>query len=81
MKSKYLSNPDYTFEKVNRASLACGPLIKWAIAQLMFADMLKRVEPLRNELEGLNQAATEKEQEANRMSQMISQLVKKYCQL
>merc|ERR1712038_876781 len=26
MKSKYLSNPDYTFEKVNRASLACGPL-------------------------------------------------------
>ena len=32
MKSKYLSNPDYTFEKVNRASLACGPLIKWAIA-------------------------------------------------
>ena len=73
MKSKYLSNPDYTFEKVNRASLACGPLIKWAIAQLMFADMLKRVEPLRNELEGLNQAATEKEQEANRMSQMIKQ--------
>ena len=76
MKSKYLSNPDYTFEKVNRASLACGPLIKWAIAQLMFADMLKRVEPLRNELEGLNQAATEKEQEANRMSQMIAKLEK-----
>ena len=47
MKSKYLSNPDFTFEKVNRASLACGPLVKWAIAQLMFADMLKRIEPLR----------------------------------
>merc|ERR1712141_327888 len=47
MKSKYLSNPDYTFEKVNRASLACGPLVKWAISQLMSADMLKHVEPLR----------------------------------
>ena len=34
------------------------------------------VEPLRNELEGLNQAVTEKEEEANRMSQMISQLEK-----
>lgn len=34
MKTKYLSNPDYNFEKVNRASLACGPMVKWAIAQV-----------------------------------------------
>jgi len=34
MKSKYLSNPDYNFEKVNRASMACGPMVKWAIAQV-----------------------------------------------
>lgn len=34
MKSKYLSNPDYNYEKVNRASLACGPMVKWAIAQV-----------------------------------------------
>lgn len=27
MKNKYLDNPDYNFEKVNRASLACGPLV------------------------------------------------------
>lgn len=36
MKSRYLSNPDYNFEKVNRASLACGPMVKWAIAQVIF---------------------------------------------
>ena len=34
MKSKYLSNPDFNFEKVNRASVACGPMVKWAIAQV-----------------------------------------------
>ncbi len=34
MKTKYLNNPDYNFEKVNRASLACGPMVKWAIAQV-----------------------------------------------
>ena len=34
MKSRYLSNPDYNFEKVNRASMACGPMVKWAIAQV-----------------------------------------------
>lgn len=34
MHSRYLDNPDYTFEKVNRASMACGPMVKWAIAQV-----------------------------------------------
>lgn len=34
MRSRYLSNPDYNFEKVNRASMACGPMVKWAIAQV-----------------------------------------------
>lgn len=36
MKTRYLSNPDYNFEKVNRASMACGPMVKWAIAQVYF---------------------------------------------
>ena len=39
--------------QVNRASHACGPLLKWALAQIQYADMLKRVEPLRNELRDL----------------------------
>ena len=33
MTEKYLSNPDYNFEKINRASSACGPMVKWCIAQ------------------------------------------------
>ena len=53
MQRKYLDNPDYDYEKVNRASHACGPLVKWALAQFQYADMLKRVEPLRNELREL----------------------------
>lgn len=34
MLTKYINNPDYNFEKVNRASLACGPMVKWVIAQV-----------------------------------------------
>jgi hypothetical protein len=34
MVTKYLNNPDYNFDKVNRASQACGPMVKWAIAQV-----------------------------------------------
>ena len=57
MQQKYLSNPDYNFEKVNRSSLACGPLVKWCTAQLMYAEMLRKVDPLRNELRALEEAA------------------------
>jgi len=34
MMTKYVTNAEYNFEKVNRASQACGPLVKWAIAQV-----------------------------------------------
>ena len=74
MKARYLANPDYNFEKVNRASMACGPLVKWAIAQLLYADMLNRVEPLRNELGQLEEAALLKQREAEDMRALIEKL-------
>lgn len=74
MKKKYLDNPDYDYEKVNRASHACGPLVKWALAQFQYADMLKRVEPLRNELRELEVASEEKEREADNMTALIGRL-------
>ena len=36
MKRDYLSDPQYNYESVNRASKACGPLVKWAIAQVLY---------------------------------------------
>lgn len=74
MKSKFLDNPDYNFEKVNRASLACGPMVKWAIAQINYADMLKRIEPLRNELLSLENAATANRTKNDEMQSVIQEL-------
>ncbi|XP_054005626.1 dynein heavy chain, cytoplasmic isoform X1 [Hylaeus anthracinus] len=74
MKSRYLSNPDYNFEKVNRASLACGPLVKWATAQIEYADMLKRVEPLRDELHSLERQAETNMQKGEEVKNLIAQL-------
>jgi dynein heavy chain 1 len=76
MKTKYLDNPDYNFEKVNRASLACGPLVKWAIAQLNFANMLKRIEPLRNELKSLESEADHNKRKAAEIDSVIAHLEK-----
>merc|ERR1719193_2506289 len=76
IKSKYIANPDFTFEKVNRASLACGPMVKWVIAQISYADMLKRVEPLRNELKALESEAKTKQMEGDKVEKLIIQLEK-----
>ncbi|XP_074643936.1 cytoplasmic dynein 1 heavy chain 1-like isoform X2 [Tubulanus polymorphus] len=76
MKTRYLSNPDYNFEKVNRASLACGPMVKWAIAQISYAEMLKRVEPLRNELSSLEREADENRLKGEELENLISELEK-----
>uniref|UniRef100_A0A6Q2XKD4 Cytoplasmic dynein 1 heavy chain 1 n=1 Tax=Esox lucius TaxID=8010 RepID=A0A6Q2XKD4_ESOLU len=74
MKKNYMSNPNFNYEMVNRASLACGPMVKWAIAQLNYADMLKRVEPLRNELQKLEDDAMDNKSKAEEVEQMIRDL-------
>ncbi|KAL7038933.1 hypothetical protein ACKWTF_009751 [Chironomus riparius] len=74
MKNRYLSNPDYNFEKVNRASMACGPMVKWAIAQVEYADMLKRVEPLRDELSSLERQADLNIKHGQEVKDLVSQL-------
>jgi len=74
MNDRYLSNPDFNFEKVNRASLACGPMVKWCIAQLEYSDMLSRVDPLRQELKSLEDAAVVKKAEAEKIKDVIVKL-------
>jgi dynein heavy chain 1 len=74
MLEKYLANPDYNFEKVNRASQACGPMVKWAIAQINYSEMLKRVEPLRNELKSYEQKAEQNKQQGEDVKNTIAHL-------
>ena len=65
MKKDFLSRPSFNFETVQRASKACGPLVKWVLAQVRFSEILDKVEPLRNEVQSLEtQAETTKKQAA-----------------
>ncbi|XP_075239024.1 cytoplasmic dynein 1 heavy chain 1-like isoform X4 [Convolutriloba macropyga] len=74
MSKKYLSNPDYTFEKINKASQACGPMVKWAIAQVSYAEMLRKVDPLRQELSSLETQAAENQKKADETNKLIADL-------
>lgn len=64
MKEDYLSNPDFNFESVNRASKACGPLVQWVIAQVNYSEMLDKVGPLRSEVQKLEKSAEKTKKEA-----------------
>jgi len=73
---KYLNNPDYTFEKMNKASVACGPLVKWAIAQVSYAQMLQKVDPLRQELQSNEDEMLMNSSKLEGVADMIKELEK-----
>jgi len=76
MQAEYLSNPAFTFEIVNRASKACGPLVQWVAAQVNYSSILDRVGPLRDEVKALENQAEETRLKAETITEMISELEK-----
>jgi dynein heavy chain 1 len=64
MESEYLSKPNFNFENVNRASKACGPLVKWVIAQVGFSEILDKIGPLRQEVDDLESQAMTTQRQA-----------------
>merc|ERR1719300_2106755 len=49
-------------------------MVKWCIAQLEYSDMLSRVDPLRQELKSLEDAAVVKKAEAEKIKDVIVKL-------
>ena len=81
MQAEYLSKEDFTFEKVNRASKACGPLVQWVAAQVTYSDILDRVGPLRQEVFDLQQELEKTEEGARETQVLIRKLdqnIKRY---
>jgi dynein heavy chain 1, cytosolic len=74
MRRDYLSNDDFTFERVNRASKACGPLVQWVEAQVNYSEILDRVGPLREEVSQLEEEALQTKAEAKMIENTLSDL-------
>ncbi|PHH90699.1 hypothetical protein CDD83_2886 [Cordyceps sp. RAO-2017] len=74
MRNDFLSNPEFTFEKVNRASKACGPLVQWVAAQVNYSDILDRVGPLKDEVAQLEEQALQTKAEARAVEGNIAAL-------
>ncbi len=74
MRSEFLSKEEFTYERVNRASKACGPLVQWVEAQVNFSEILDRVGPLREEVGHLEDAAMQTKAEAQAIENTIVSL-------
>ncbi|KAM3486950.1 hypothetical protein MY8738_000076 [Beauveria namnaoensis] len=74
MRNEFLSIPDFTFEKVNRASKACGPLVQWVAAQVNYSDILDRVGPLKEEVTQLEEQALQTKANAKAVENNIAEL-------
>lgn len=74
MYDDYLSLEDYTYERVNRASKACGPLVQWVQAQVNFSEILDRVGPLREEVSVLEDQALQSRAEAKAIEMNITDI-------
>lgn len=58
VRDNYLEgNPDLSTEAVMRSSKACGPLFQWAESQIRYSTVYNRIQPLREEVEQLEQEA------------------------
>ncbi|RLN48678.1 hypothetical protein BBJ28_00009539 [Nothophytophthora sp. Chile5] len=54
IQANYVDKVDeFDYEKVNRASKACGPLYKWIVSQLNYTNILHKIQPLRDEVQTL----------------------------
>lgn len=74
MQRDYLSKEDFTFERVNRASKACGPLVLWVKAQVEYSEILTKVGPLREEVRALEEQAIHTKANAQAINNEVENL-------
>ena len=74
MQNEFLSKDDFTYERVNRASKACGPLVQWVEAQVNYSDILDRIGPLREEADQLEEQTLQTRAEAKAIENTIINL-------
>ena len=53
--TNYVKKPEWDLDKIERASKAAGPLAAWVDSQLKYADILKKVQPLRDSVNTLKE--------------------------
>lgn len=71
---EYFENPELSYDAVDRASKACGPLFEWAKSQIHYSTILRKIKPLREEVESLQTQSDELEKRQREALEQIDGL-------
>eukprot|EP01084_Bolivina_argentea_P141294 248304_1 len=74
MNKKYLTNEQFTFKRINKASKVCGPLVLWIKSQIKYAGLLDSVEPMTVEIRELKEKLNIKQKKQFKYEQMSIKL-------
>jgi dynein heavy chain 1 len=74
LEATYMTHKSFSFEIVNRASKACGPLLQWVVAQIKYAAILDKVGPLRIQVAELENKAVEAREQAVSTQNLLAKL-------
>ncbi|GJP44273.1 hypothetical protein CLOM_g3648 [Closterium sp. NIES-68] len=74
VKREYLDARLISFDTVNRASKACGPLFSWLEAAVQYGEILRAVQPMRDEMEQLEGEAGNMAEELQHVQESIGSL-------
>lgn len=74
IEQEYMSRPAFNYERVDRASRACGPLLKWVVAQLAYGRAIAAVQPLLEEIDELNAEAQKSSAQLTAIEAMLAEL-------
>ena len=77
IEQKYLTDPNFTFEIVYNASKACGPLVKWVSSVIKYAKVKNSVQPLLDELKGIEEKASALKTKNDQLNQIREELTKR----
>lgn len=71
---EYIENSDWNLGAIQKASAAAGPLAEWVQSQIRYATILKKVEPLKQEVELLRREGDKLINEKSELDKKVSQL-------
>eukprot|EP00923_Selenidium_pygospionis_P010873 GHVN01019032.1.p1 GENE.GHVN01019032.1~~GHVN01019032.1.p1 ORF type:complete len:2863 (-),score=448.94 GHVN01019032.1:301-8082(-) len=81
LKSKYIGNPDWDVDAIDRASKAAGPLAKWAQASLTCQMINLKVDPLKHEIDTLEKDRSKNAKDLEATTKLIETLESKLAEL
>lgn len=74
IRERYIGQPLFVYEAVQRASKACGPLLSWVVSQVEYASILEKVKPLKLEMERLELQGQETSKQAKEVAHVLGDL-------